>query len=79
MPCWLIGMWNLGEQISVGMYIAGIDRLDGWRSALIEGVGLTIAPDNILSNWLHGALYFLPVFVTALIVASVSGILVAWS
>ena len=69
LPCWLIGMWNLGEQISVGMYIAGIDRLDGWRAALIEGVGLTIAPNNILTNWLHGTLYFLPVFVTALIVA----------
>ena len=68
LPCWLIGMWNVGEQISVGMQIAGMDSLDDWRAALIEGVGLSIGPENILSNWLHGFLYFLPVFLTALIV-----------
>ncbi|MBY6082768.1 MULTISPECIES: RnfABCDGE type electron transport complex subunit D [Ruegeria] len=70
LPCWLIGMWNLGEQIAVGMHIAGIDNLPGWRAALIEGIGLSIDPESLVSNWLHGFLYFLPVFLTALIVGA---------
>ncbi|MGI9508395.1 MAG: RnfABCDGE type electron transport complex subunit D [Geminicoccaceae bacterium] len=68
MPCWFIGMWNIGEQIAVGMQIAGIDTLSGWRADLISALGLPPDPENILSCWLHGLLYFLPVFLTALLV-----------
>ena len=68
LPCWLIGMWNVGEQIAVGMQIAGIKALPGWRADLINAVGLSIDPGSILSCWLHGLLYFLPVFLAALVV-----------
>ncbi len=68
LPCWFIGMWNVGEQIAFGMQIVGIETLPGWRYALITGLGLPIDPANILSCWLHGFLYFLPIFLVALIV-----------
>ncbi|MGI9508587.1 MAG: RnfABCDGE type electron transport complex subunit D [Geminicoccaceae bacterium] len=68
LPCWLIGLWNVGEQIAVGMQIAGIESVPGWRAGLITAVGLSIDPTNVLSCWLHGFLYFLPIFLAALIV-----------
>ncbi len=68
LPCWLIGMWNVGEQIAVGMRIAGMDSLPGWRAGLIGAVGLPLNPENIAACFLHGVLYFLPAFVTALLV-----------
>ncbi len=68
LPCWLIGLWNVGAQIALGMNIAGIEYLPGWRAGLITGIGLPIDPDNFLSCWLLGFLFFLPVFATALIV-----------
>ncbi len=69
-PCWFIGMWNVGEQISVGMQIAGVQDLSGWRAGLINALGFSIAPENLVSCWLHGFLYFLPVFLAALIVGA---------
>lgn len=77
LPCWLIGLWNVGEQIAVGMQIAGIESLPGWRAGLISAIGLPIDPTNILSCWLHGFLYFLPIFLTALIVGVFWEVLVA--
>jgi len=68
LPCWLIGLWNTGEQIAVGMRIAGMESLTGWRADLIDGLGLSIDPGNVLTCWLHGLLYFLPIFLTALVV-----------
>lgn len=68
LPCWLIGMWSVGHQIAVGMQIAGIESLPGWRADLINGAGLPLDPSNVVSCWLHGFLYFLPIFISALIV-----------
>ncbi|MCE8534623.1 RnfABCDGE type electron transport complex subunit D [Ruegeria pomeroyi] len=68
LPCWFIGMWNVGEQISVGMALAGIESLPGWRYELITGLGLPVDPENILACWLYGFLYFLPLLLAALIV-----------
>ncbi len=77
LPCWIIGIWNVGEQIAVGMQIAGIQNLSGWRAELIEGIGLPIEPENIFSCWLHGFLYFLPIFLAALIIGVLWEILFA--
>ena len=30
LPCWLIGVWNLGEQIHVAMELTGTATLPGW-------------------------------------------------
>ncbi|MGI9264862.1 MAG: RnfABCDGE type electron transport complex subunit D, partial [Gammaproteobacteria bacterium] len=68
LPCWFIGMWNIGEQIAVGMQLSGITELTGWRASLIHAVGLSVDSGGALSYWLHGFLYFLPVFLTTLIV-----------
>ncbi len=68
LPCWLIGLWNVGEQIAGGLHIAGLAMVTGWRAELLKGIGLSIDPENILSCWLHGFLYFLPIFLVALVV-----------
>ncbi|MGI9475853.1 MAG: RnfABCDGE type electron transport complex subunit D [Hyphomicrobiaceae bacterium] len=68
LPCWFIGLWNIGQQIAVAMQIAGAEALPGWRAELISAIGLPIEPGNMLGCWLLGLLYFLPVLVTALLV-----------
>lgn len=68
LPCWFVGLWNIGEQIAVGMRVAGMETLPGWRAGLLHGLGLPIDSENLLTCWLHGLLYFLPVFLTALVV-----------
>jgi Na+-transporting NADH:ubiquinone oxidoreductase subunit B len=66
LPCWLIGLWNLGEQIHVAMEFTGVSELPGWRAALFTSLGFQFDPVSIVACWFHGFLYFLPVFVTAL-------------
>jgi Na+-transporting NADH:ubiquinone oxidoreductase subunit B len=67
LPCWLIGLWNVGDQIHVAMQFIGIDDLPGWRAALMQGTGFGFDPASITGSWLHGLLFFLPVFLMALV------------
>jgi Na+-transporting NADH:ubiquinone oxidoreductase subunit B len=67
LPCWLIGMWNLGEQINVAMAQVGMDVAPGWRGALLSMSGVGYDPTNVAACLLHGFLYFLPIFIVALL------------
>jgi Na+-transporting NADH:ubiquinone oxidoreductase subunit B len=67
LPCWLIGMWNLGEQINIAMAQVGLAAAPGWRGALLSAAGVGYDPTNIGACLLHGFLYFLPIFVVALL------------
>ncbi|MGI9354780.1 MAG: RnfABCDGE type electron transport complex subunit D [Rhizobiaceae bacterium] len=68
LPCWFIGMWNIGEQIAVGMQLSGTMGLPGWRAGILGALGLSVSSSNLLVQWLHGLFYFVPVFLTALAV-----------
>lgn len=66
LPCWFIGMWNLGEQINLAMEIMGQTEVPGLRGEIIAMLGAGYDPDSFGANLLHGFLYFLPDFVIAL-------------
>lgn len=67
LPCWLIGLWNMGEQTHVAMQLVGATELPGWRAALLLQLGGSFDPGSVVDCWLHGFLYFLPIFLTALL------------
>ena len=70
LPCWFIGLWNIGHQSNLAMQQLGLASLDGWRGALLDGLGIGHDPHNVLACFSHGLLYFLPVFLTALLVGA---------
>ena len=67
LPCWFVGLWNLGEQIHVAMAFTGSTELPGWRAAVFTAFGLSHDGASFSANFLHGLLYWLPVFSAALL------------
>jgi Na+-transporting NADH:ubiquinone oxidoreductase subunit B len=67
LPCWLIGLWNLGEQANLAMLQIGMGAAPGWRGALLDSLGVGYDPFNPVACLLHGLMYFLPIFLVALL------------
>ena len=70
-PCWLIGLWNLGEQTSFAMNAIGMEAIEGWRGSIIEALGLTYDPAAIGTSMLIGLLYFVPIVLVALVTGAI--------
>ncbi|MEJ2514411.1 MAG: NADH:ubiquinone reductase (Na(+)-transporting) subunit B [Gammaproteobacteria bacterium] len=65
-PCALFGMYNIGFQANSFMAEAGIAGAEGWRGAVLEGLGIGYDPRSIMACFWHGFLYFLPVYIVTL-------------
>ncbi len=61
-PCILLAMYNTGLQANMALVSLGLGETVGWRAAVIDALGVGYSSSNILANFVHGALYFLPVF-----------------
>ena len=61
MPCILFALYNTGLQANTVLSTVGTSP-EGWRSDLILALGLGFDPRNIIHNTVHGALYFVPIF-----------------
>ncbi|MDH5675949.1 MAG: NADH:ubiquinone reductase (Na(+)-transporting) subunit B [Myxococcales bacterium] len=61
-PCILMALYNTGYQIHHAISL-GAQPLDSWQTALYSALGLGFDPQNGLGNFLHGACYYLPIFV----------------
>ena len=70
-PCWLIGLWNIGAQTHVAMNWTGMTEVAGWRGALLMDLGLSYDPGDVLACVVHGLSYWLPVFLVALVVGAI--------
>lgn len=68
LPCTLMAMWNTGYQANMVIEAMGLAGPDGWRGAIMSLVGCD--PSSLLSNFLHGALYFLPIYIVTMAVGS---------
>ena len=73
-PCILMGLYNTGLQVNtaIGTYCAS-----GWRAAIIEFLGIGFDPQNPIGNMMHGLLYFLPIYITTLVVGGIWEVLFA--
>lgn len=65
-PCLLVGMWNTGFQANTALTALGADVVPGWRGAVMAALGAGVDPGSFYNNFLHGFLYFLPIYVVTM-------------
>jgi Na+-transporting NADH:ubiquinone oxidoreductase subunit B len=61
LPCLLIGWYNTGYQANLAMAEMGLESVQNWRAAFLDGIGYD--PGSVLACLVHGALYFLPIYI----------------
>ncbi|WP_210396475.1 NADH:ubiquinone reductase (Na(+)-transporting) subunit B [Motiliproteus sediminis] len=66
-PAVFAGMYNLGYQANTAMAALGVTEVEGWRGALI---GMFAGHDaaSTWDNFIYGAVYWLPVYLTTFVV-----------
>jgi Na+-transporting NADH:ubiquinone oxidoreductase subunit B len=69
-PSWLIGLWSLGHQVNLGIASLALDPAPGWRAELLMRSGIGLNAFDAMACMAHGALYFLPIFIVALVVGA---------
>ncbi|MFN2353024.1 MAG: NADH:ubiquinone reductase (Na(+)-transporting) subunit B [Desulfopila sp.] len=68
-PCTLMAMWNTGYQANLALEALGIAAPPGWRGDIMAVIGCSST--SLLSNFAHGALYFLPIYLVVVVVGSI--------
>jgi Na+-transporting NADH:ubiquinone oxidoreductase subunit B len=66
-PSFLIGLWSLGHQTNLAIADFALDPAPGWRAALLLRSGVGLNAFDVMACVAHGSLYFLPIFVVALL------------
>jgi Na+-transporting NADH:ubiquinone oxidoreductase subunit B len=68
-PCVIMALWNTGYQANSGLQQLGLSIPPGWRGTIMGLLGCD--PHSHLSNLVHGALYFLPIYLVTVVVGSI--------
>jgi Na+-transporting NADH:ubiquinone oxidoreductase subunit B len=78
-PAVLMGLYNVGYQANLELAKLGETALQsqGWRVDLLMGLGIDLNPANIFACFLHGLLYFLPIYIVTLAVGGTWEVLFA--
>ena len=61
LPCMLMALFNTGYQANHAMQAMGLTEAPGWRGAISGIFGYN--PNNPISDFVHGALFFFPVYI----------------
>lgn len=75
LPCMLMALFNTGYQANSAMQSMGIASAPGWRGAVMDIFGYN--PANPISDFIHGALYFFPVYIVTLVAGGLWEVLFA--
>ena len=67
-PAVLMALYNTGLQANLALAEMGRTSIAGWRGVVLSWFGIGVAPQSIVANMLHGALYFLPVYIMGAII-----------
>lgn len=67
LPAWLIGLWNLGHQTNIAIVDLRLTEMPGWRVSIMNYLEIGFDPDVVSACMLHGLLYFVPIFLVALL------------
>jgi Na+-transporting NADH:ubiquinone oxidoreductase subunit B len=73
--CVLMACYNTGYQANAALATTGADTIDNWRSLIMNMLGYSAS--NPLSNFVHGLLYFLPIYIVTLAVGGIWEVLFA--
>ena len=65
-PAVVIGMWNTGFQANTALASLGMTSIDGWRGVLLGLLGAGYDPANVYDCFMHGFLYFLPIYIVTM-------------
>ena len=65
-PCVLVGIWNTGYQANTALTAMGFEAIEGWRGAVLALLGAGYDPSSVYDTFLHGLLYFLPIYLVTL-------------
>ena len=76
-PCILWGMYNTGYQANSAIAALGPDSATGWRIALLQMFGISLNPASVFGNFMHGLLYFLPIYITTLVAGGIFEVIFA--
>ena len=68
LPCVIMAMWNTGYQANSAISAMGLPGAEGWRGDIMSLIGYD--PRSFFSNFSHGALYFLPIYIVTILVGS---------
>ena len=68
LPCVFMALYNTGLQANLALDPAKIGLLKGWRHGLIALLGVGYSPASALANIVHGALYFVPLYLVTMVV-----------
>jgi len=68
LPCVFMAMFNTGLQANLAIDPAKAAQLEGWRHDLLRLLGVGYSPQSWLANIVHGALYFLPLYILTMVV-----------
>ena len=68
LPCIILGLYNTGYQTNTAL---SEFEASGWRSSIIDFFGIGFNPNNIFANIFHGALYFIPIYLTTLVAGGI--------
>ncbi|BBL74114.1 NADH:ubiquinone reductase (Na(+)-transporting) subunit B [Methylomagnum ishizawai] len=75
LPCMLMAMFNTGYQANAAMQALGLTEVPNWRGLIQNFFGFN--PNNPISDLVHGALYFLPVYIVTLVAGGIWEVLFA--
>jgi Na+-transporting NADH:ubiquinone oxidoreductase subunit B len=68
LPCVLMAIFNTGLQANLAIDPAKVGALEGWRHDVIRWLGTGYSSRSVLANVVHGALYFLPLYIITMVV-----------
>jgi Na+-transporting NADH:ubiquinone oxidoreductase subunit B len=68
LPCVLMAMFNTGLQANLAIDPARAASIEGWRHDVIRWLGSGYSPRSAVANFVHGALYFLPLYIVTMVV-----------
>jgi Na+-transporting NADH:ubiquinone oxidoreductase subunit B len=68
-PVVIMSMYNTGLQANLVLSAVG-KTAAGWRGSIISFLGCGYDPGSVIANMLHGALYFLPVYIVSFAVGA---------
>lgn len=69
-PCIVMALWNTGYQANLALAELHLTTAGGWRGVVLDILGVGCDPGSPLANLLHGALYFVPVFLVCNVVGA---------
>ena len=76
LPCVLFAMYNTGFQANYAI-AHGAAALANWQTSLFQMLGFGFDPTSVLACMLHGAIYFLPVYLVTMLVGGHAEVLFA--